>query len=186
MILVSERSLGVVALDRLVRDKIATAMPGGHALAPGVPMSSGMRALTLAPALPLGGVIGGIAALWVLSDGGLEAPSHVEVAVRRGSNPSAPASWRGSWSYVADTNAVERATRIGSVGVLAASDAAAGALARAPLAQALPAIWAARDVIDASELTVRVQRMGRLAQRRRAVGAWTLLVEATGADAWRL
>lgn len=185
MVIIDRRRVGAVVCDRLVRDRIVRPLPFGACLAPGVPLTRGLRAKIVSGALPTGGAVAGVAALWVHAPRAEFWPTSIEVAVRRGSNPGPPVAWGFPWTSAADTLAMSRWEYIDGVPVVSVADAVAGALARAPLGEAIAGAWSVRELVDHTAVEARIGRLTPLAERRRAMSAWRELVAATAWSASR-
>lgn len=185
MVIVDRRRLGAVTCDRLVRDRIVRPLPLGACLPPGVPLTRGLRAQLVSGALPTGAAVAGVVALWVHSPRADFSPSRIEVAVRRGSNPGPPVAWTFPWASSADTIAMSRWEYVDGVPVVSIADAVAGALARAPLGEAITATWSVRELLDCAAVENRIGRLANLGERRRAMGAWRELVAASAWSASR-
>lgn len=175
MLLLTARSLGAVTVDRLVRDRMATALGPTCAIATDLASSPSLAAIALADAVPTKGALHGNAALWVWSGACVPWSGAVEVAVPRGCHPDQPPAWTQPWRYVTDGLAVTRAVARGGVKVAAIDDAAAAALARADLGLALTLLATLGPQVNLGEVRRRIGSLRPAGNRRRAAAALAAL-----------
>ena len=185
MVLVLASDVGQLAWSRMIRDGVVAPLSRGSGHAADAERSSALRAASLASVVPRRATITGLAALWVHGwEGDAAAPLALEIAVPRGCHPGTP---RGAdaahWSFVTDQATCRTAIVVGGVLVADAPHAAASALARAPLAQAIAAsVWAlSLALIDPTTGHAAIRDCARGAASNRAHSAWNAACAATGA-----
>ena len=175
---VEPRSRHDPTVTRMIRDGILTPLPSGGGAGTDLELTPAVKAFSIRHGIPHDGAIGGLAALWVW--GFLDTAYGVEVVVKRGPRPKAPAAWHAPWTLVTDSRAWRGAVTLAGVKVLTPYDALAHALARATPEVALKAGYAVlRRGNTAPLVATSVDRLSQLPQNHRAYALWSALREAT-------
>lgn len=178
MWLVTRTGIGTVALDRLMRDRMVVALHADGALPADIESDSGLRAASLAHAVPSHTSLTGLGALWVRGIG--PSPRTVIVAAPPGAHRV------GSPGLIASTlrtsgGTVDRSTGIAGVRCAAPADAAADALRWERLDRTYPVLAAALrsgEISDAAvDEAIRI-RSPKAPGFRRMAEAWEALAGA--------
>ena len=174
---VEPRSRHDPIVTRMLRDGILKPLPSGGGIAGDIALTPAIKALSIRHGIPQGGAIGGLAALWVW--GLIDSAYGVEVVVKRGPRPKAPAAWHAPWTLVTDSGAWRAAAVLEDVRILQPYDALAHTLARAAPELALTAGYTVlRHCATAEDVSRAVDRLIQLPQNRRANNMWRALREA--------
>lgn len=174
---VEPRSRHDATVTRMIRDGILTPLPSGGGAGKDIELTPAVKAFSTRHGIPQGGAVGGLAALWVW--GFLDTAYGIEVVVKRGPRPKAPAAWHAPWTLVTDSRAWRDAVTLAGVKVLTPHDAVAHALARASPDAALKAGFAVLRHGNTAPLVSRsVDRLSQLPQNQRAYALWHALREA--------
>lgn len=182
MWIVARSDVDPVTFGRLGRDRVVTRLHADCALPVDIPLDAGVRAASLAHAVPTHTALTGLGALWVRGIG--EPPTAVTVVGAPGAHRIATPGRIPSQSRTSQ-GTLERAELVAGVRCARLEDAAADALRWEPLAGVYPTLAhaiAAAQVDSAGVADAVAGRAAGAPGRARMVDAWETLSAALGAS----
>ncbi len=173
--------IGPVGLARAAREGCLVPLTGSVGCPVDVQVSPTLRALALAPEVPRGAAITGLAGLWLRHGG--ELPATIDVVRRRGSRGLRPAQYRARRVRIhAQGAAAAPSESIGPLTVASTARCLVDALRWAPLSQTIPAVWRElrAGTVREHEVTGELLAVAPDRSRMRAASAWRAVLEAWG------
>lgn len=176
MLLISRPDIGEAAWSRAVRTGVILPLTRDHAVPADVSASIGVRALAIAPAVPIRCAVTGLSALWLLGFVAGECPLPFRVVVPRGRHPDPPPGWASrQWQWHTDGAHFEAAQPVADILAVRTADAVATALRLDDHRGVVPAVAAAIRAggCALAEVEAAIARGGaRSPGRERQLSAW--------------